>query len=104
MVDYLSGCHSKGEGGVMPAPTCVHCERGYERIRSGVYLVEHFNDPPQPYKVWSADLWKCPQCQQQTVMGYGMDPLMEHYEQVFNEWFSLLLQNKAIMVLNQYER
>ena len=88
----------------MPAPTCVQCELGLERIKSGVFLVEHFDIPPRPYKVWHADLWRCPQCMTQIVSGYAQDPLMEHFEQGFNEWFKLMLENEGAMFINQYER
>ena len=86
----------------MPAPTCVQCERGYKIEKTGVYLVEMFNRPPRPYKVWHADLWECPQCGDQITHGYGENQLMEHFEEGFDEWLGLLKDSGA-MIINQYE-
>ena len=69
----------------MPSPTCVQCEAGYQRIKEGVYLVEMFNAPPQPYKIWHADLWKCPGCSTEITSGYGQNAIMEHFQEGFDE-------------------
>lgn len=33
----------------------------------------------QPYKLWVGDLWECPGCSAQIVVGNGANPLAEHF-------------------------
>lgn len=39
-----------------------------------------FLNPPQPYKIWNADLHECRGCHHQIVKGFGLNPIAEHYE------------------------
>lgn len=34
---------------------------------------------PAPYKLWVGDLWKCPRCGSQVIVGVPPQPLAEHY-------------------------
>jgi len=52
--------------------------------KNGIFVVEMFSTPPQPYKIWSADFWECPNCQRGIVAGFGMQPLSEHYKDDFD--------------------
>jgi len=36
-----------------------------------------------PYKVWVGDLWHCPDCHAQIIVGVGHSRLAEHYEPGF---------------------
>lgn len=38
-----------------------------------------------PYQIWQADLWECPECSQQVILGYGMKPWAEHYQPDFKD-------------------
>ena len=87
----------------MPAPTCVQCQVGFDRIKSGIFLVEMFNDPPRPYKVWHADLWECQKCEEQIVSGYGQGPLSEHFQEHFDSGLANLKEQGAVIIY-QYER
>jgi hypothetical protein len=74
------------------APICVACHTFYDRIKSGVAVEEgmpvedapdrHLRHLPgwQPYKLWMGDLWECPNCNQQIVVGTGHNRIAEHYE------------------------
>ena len=84
------------------AITCVNCERGYQRIELGIYLVEMFCDPPQPYKIWSADLWQCPGCNDKVVSGRGDNPLIHHFQDGFDE-FLAGLEEHGLTVIREYE-
>jgi len=33
-----------------------------------------------PYKIWSADKWKCPKCGIEIVIGFGDEAIAEHYQ------------------------
>ncbi|NIS53104.1 MAG: hypothetical protein GWN94_18690 [Phycisphaerae bacterium] len=71
--------------------------------RSGIFLVEMFNSPPQPYKVWHADLRTCQSCGAEVVAGYGDGPIMEHFEDGFDEWLETLKKAAGVTIIYQYE-
>lgn len=74
-------------------PICVPCRRFFRIETTGVSFVEGMpsGDTPagdvawQPYKLWAGDLWKCPGCGTETIVGTGRDAIAEHYQRDFNE-------------------
>jgi len=36
-----------------------------------------------PYKIWYADLWKCPNCKNEIIVGFGWNPVAEHFQNDF---------------------
>jgi hypothetical protein len=85
----------------MPKPACVRCQCFYRPKTNGVSVEERMPVRPdflppeqemrgrrfpehwQPYKVWMADLWECPDCGHQLVAGYGGRPIAEDWESSF---------------------
>jgi hypothetical protein len=84
----------------MPKPVCVKCQCFYRPKTNGYFLTEMMptgewrGDPDeirgnhrpemwQPYKLWVADLWECPECAHQIVVGFGHGPVREHHEEDF---------------------
>ena len=79
----------------MPKPVCVKCQCFYRPKRNGFYWTEMMPsgvaDPqenirglrkPQAwmdYKLWSGDLYECPDCEHQIVVGHGAQPIAEHW-------------------------
>jgi hypothetical protein len=61
---------------------CVHCQTEFRVKSNDVYLVEMFNDPPRPYKIWSADSWECPGCGSVVLSGFSQE-CWEHFETDF---------------------
>ena len=80
---------------------CVNCEVELKPDVNGALIIEHASFGP--YKLWYADVWKCPKCNHQTVSGFGHNPLMEHFEDGF-EVFLEKAKAKAVLVVNDYER
>jgi hypothetical protein len=37
-----------------------------------------------PYKVWCGDLWKCPNCKIEIVVGIGRHPIRERHQDGFD--------------------
>jgi hypothetical protein len=37
----------------------------------------------KPYKLWAGDLYECPDCHAQTIVGVAMRPIAEHYQPEF---------------------
>lgn len=83
-------------------PICAPCERFMRCEKNGYHFTEMMpiNDPAratrprpgraeperwEPYKVWSGDLWTCPDCGASVVVGIGRGPLSEHYQGEFAE-------------------
>ena len=70
-------------------PVCVKCECEMRPERNGVGVVDYFNPSdkpdPQPYAVWDADLWKCPKCGIEVMVGFGANAISNHHEEKF-QW------------------
>lgn len=72
-------------------PVCVKCQRFYRPAKNGVGLLEttpRFNGAQPgaahaedwtPYKIWVADLWRCPGCGHEMIQGFGGGPIAEHF-------------------------
>lgn len=77
-------------------PVCVPCQRFYRMKKGGYYFLEGMpkgGERAMPgtaeperwtrYKLWVGDLWGCPDCGAQIVVGVGLAPLGEHYQEDF---------------------
>lgn len=76
-------------------PICVPCRRFFRPKKNGFYFLEGMpssNDVPpgnampegwRPYKLWAGDLYECPGCGAQTIVGVPQRHLAEHYEPGF---------------------
>jgi hypothetical protein len=68
------------------------------RPRKNEIYVGIFNaDQPQPYEIWCADLWECPECGAQTILGYGKEPFSKHFHKDFSrqmEFITHLVDSK----------
>lgn len=72
-------------------PICVPCRRFYRPAKNGTYFVEakpKVNGAPpgleapemwQPYKLWSGDLWACPSCNAEIIVGTGFNNISQDY-------------------------
>jgi len=76
-------------------PVCVKCEVELRPEKNGVKLVDLFQHNTQPYQVWDADLWKCPICGVEIIVGFGMQPLRGHWHDDFSEILEVL-KNKYL--------
>lgn len=69
-------------------PICAKCQRFYRCKKNGVYFTETMETEDRgtvPYKMWSGDLWWCPDCHAEIIVGAGREPVAEHYEPDFAE-------------------
>jgi hypothetical protein len=82
----------------MLKPICVKCRRFYRPLKNGLYFREGMaagvqradpgieNDAQwTDYKLWSGDLWRCLGCGSQIIVGVGLRPIAEHYQDGFKE-------------------
>jgi len=64
-------------------PICVSCQVEYRPEKNGVRVCEYASFGP--YKIYQADLWKCPKCDHLIIHGYGRNPEAEHFQDHFKE-------------------
>ncbi|KKN16780.1 hypothetical protein LCGC14_0972420 [marine sediment metagenome] len=67
----------------MPKIVCVKCEVEYKPEENGITLEEMANFGS--YKLWNADLFKCPKCGNEIVGGFADRPFAEHFEDNYKE-------------------
>jgi hypothetical protein len=67
----------------MPSPVCVECEVEYRAEKNGI-VAEEMADFGS-YKLWRADLWKCPGCGHRLITGFGQQNFAEHWQPGYKE-------------------
>ena len=73
-------------------PICVKCRRFYRPKKNGTAFIEGMpiygaSVPAglaapelwQPYKLWMGDLWACPDCGSEIIVGTGVKPISERH-------------------------
>lgn len=91
-------------------PVCVPCHRFMRPARNGIRFVEgrpcpgshalpglREPDSWEPYKLWMGDLWQCPDCKAQIIVGVGRLPISEHYQGDFD---ALLVSQQPVLQVN----
>jgi len=73
-------------------PVCVKCGIEFKTKKNGVVAQEHTEPQPTgtPYKIWNGDLWECPQCLTQIIVGWGDKPVSYHNDPDFKEYQKLV--------------
>ncbi len=64
-------------------PVCVKCRVDMRPEMNGVGLLDMAAFGP--YKVWDADLWKCPECGVEVVVGAGQHAIAHHNDGNFDK-------------------
>lgn len=82
----------------MPKQICVKCSVEFKIEKNSVMVVEMFSDPPQPYKIWSADMWKCPTCGAEIIAGFGHQAVAEHFQEKFDDVLNKVQTNGCYVV------
>lgn len=69
----------------MPPPyVCVQCNKEMICFKTGAKVLETFN-AGVPYQLWDADVFECPICKCKVVVGFGRNPLSEHWHSDFQQ-------------------
>lgn len=79
-------------------PICVPCQCFFRSKKNGISFMEGMPIGPgraasgtsepekwKPYKLWRGDLWECHGCGANIVVGAGLQPMAEHYQERFEE-------------------
>lgn len=76
-------------------PICVNCHRFFTPQKNGFYFIEGMEkvngalagiqEPEKwdPYKIWSGDLWQCPGCGSEIIVGTGANALAHWHDDDF---------------------
>jgi hypothetical protein len=69
----------------------VACKKFYRPKRNGIlleeaqpqlgYVKEYEENGWWPYKLYAGDLWECPQCYNQIIVGVPNQPITEHFKE-----------------------
>jgi len=79
-------------------PVCVKCKTEFEPERNGIGLLDMADY--SPYKIWEADLYKCPKCGIEIVVGFGQQAIFAHYQDGFEGYLDL--KRKKSLVIENY--
>ncbi len=85
----------------MPKMVCSQCQLELQPQKTGVILIEmaDFGE----YKIWSADLWRCPDCGMGIVAGFADEPIRIHHEDDFPAVLAGIHANPDAWILYDYE-
>ncbi len=77
----------------MPKAICVKCQVYLVIESNDIRAVETFQkDFRKPYAVYHADLWRCPSCGFEIVLGFGGSPEFEHFHDNFKARFECITE------------
>lgn len=76
-------------------PVCPKCNRELHPEKNGVGVLD-LNAKGKPYKIYDADLWKCPGCGIEVVGGFGIGPISAHHEDSFQK----VLDGYGVVITN----
>ena len=70
-----------------PGYICVDCKTMLRPRKNNVCVLTttDLEKPDTPYQLWQADLWECPDCGHQVLLGFGKEAWAVHYEDDFAE-------------------
>ena len=78
-------------------PICVPCRRFFRPKKNGFHFIEGMPTDRyalpglkeqrkwKPYKLHVGDLWECPDCKNQIVVGVPLNCLAEHHQDGFHD-------------------
>ncbi len=85
----------------MPKPICVKCEVEFNFEEAGVVIAEMFEQNKEIYKLWSADLFKCPICGVEIVSGFGYGAFKHHADGDLNIMLEKIRNNGTRIIYNK---
>lgn len=59
---------------------CAECGRDLKCLRAGVLVKELFQKNREVYRIWSADLLECPECDLKVVARFADKPIADHFD------------------------
>lgn len=87
-------------------PVCATCRIDMHPGKTGISFVEQTGEgiDARPYKIWSADMWECPECGARVVVGFGRTAHTTYHEDTFNTILEQVKQfDDTIIEKRRYE-
>jgi len=66
----------------MGRAVCVKCNQQMGPVKNDFPILETYDDG-RPYQIWLGDLYRCPECRGEIVMGFGLRPVAEDWRPDF---------------------
>lgn len=82
-------------------PICVNCQQELRPWENGVIIEDMFNGD-QSYKLWMGDTWHCGKCGLKVVIGFGQNPLTEHFQPAHKQMLEKL-RVQGTKIIKNYE-
>jgi hypothetical protein len=79
---------------------CVKCKAQYLPIKIGVNVIETAGNPPQPMRIWVADLLGCPVCGAELIAQFTHEPVIERHETGFEAALKEIRAKKKFYILH----
>ena len=57
----------------------------FMRPKKNTVTVEELMEDGNPYRLWDADLYECPECGVEIIAGFAQEPFAEHYQPSYAE-------------------
>jgi len=64
-------------------PVCPKCHVEFRPECNGTGVLDFADFGP--YSIWDSDLWKCPECGNEVIGGFGNGPISAHYQEDFTK-------------------
>jgi len=61
---------------------CPKCGRQMLCKEAGILIKELFRNNTEVYRIWSADLMACPECDLQVIARFAEKPMADHFDPV----------------------
>jgi len=80
-------------------PVCPKCHVEFRPECNGMGVLDLADFGP--YSLWDSDLWKCPECGNEVIAGFGNGPISCHFHENFTQAMAayksrdLLVENKG---------
>ena len=68
-------------------PVCAKCQVEMRPETNGIGVLDMADFGP--YQLWQADLWKCPVCGNEIIVGFAKEATTEHYLDGFDHTVNL---------------
>ena len=75
-------------------PVCATCQMEMKPELNGVGVLDMADFGP--YALWEADLWKCPSCGLEILVGFGRLPIVHHYDASFSALLNLWTEKRKV--------
>lgn len=82
---------------------CIKCGLELVPDTNGVVVLELYQRNTQVYKIWDADLVKCPGCGIKMIKGFAMNPCAIHHQGDFDEILANIEERRKNGKVKVYE-